>query len=90
MEYKDLQRIAKETISYIKTVIKPNMNLLDIRHLCEEKMLSLGADSFWHALIHKILLNFSLFTATQILTAEAFAKTVFLYTKTETPHSVSV
>ncbi len=48
MEYKDLQRIAKETISYIKTVIKPNMNLLDIRHLCEEKMLSLGADSFWY------------------------------------------
>ena len=30
MEYKDLQRIAKETISYIKTIIKPNMNLLDV------------------------------------------------------------
>lgn len=48
MEYKDVQRIAKETISYIKTAIKPNMNLLDIRRLCEEKMLSLGADSFWY------------------------------------------
>lgn len=48
MEYKDIQRIAKETISYIKTAIKPNMNLLDIRRLCEEKMLSLGADSFWY------------------------------------------
>lgn len=48
MEYMDIQRIAKETISYIKTVIKPNMNLLDVRKLCEEKMLSLGADSFWY------------------------------------------
>lgn len=48
MEYKDIQKIAKETISYIKTAIKPNMNLLDIRRLCEEKMLSLGADSFWY------------------------------------------
>ena len=48
MEYKEVQRIAKETISYIKTVIKPKMNLLDIRKLCEEKMLSLGADSFWY------------------------------------------
>lgn len=28
MEYKNLQRIAKETISYIKMIIKPNMNLL--------------------------------------------------------------
>ena len=48
MEYNDLQRIAKETISYIKTIIKPNINLLDVRQLCEEKMLSLGADSFWY------------------------------------------
>ena len=48
MEYKDLQRIAKETISYIKAIIKPNMKLLDVRRLCEEKMLSLGADSFWY------------------------------------------
>ena len=48
MEYKDIQKIAKETISYIKTVIKPGMNLLDVRRLCEEKMLSSGADSFWY------------------------------------------
>lgn len=48
MEYNYLQRIAKETISYIKTIIKPNINLLDVRQLCEEKMLSLGADSFWY------------------------------------------
>lgn len=48
MEYKDLQRIAKETILYIKPLIRPNMRLVDIRDLCEEKMLSLGADSFWY------------------------------------------
>lgn len=48
MEYKDIQKVAKETISYIKTVIKPGMNLLDVRRLCEEKMLSSGADSFWY------------------------------------------
>lgn len=48
MEYKDIQKIAKETISYIKTVIKPSMNLIEVRRLCEEKMLSSGADSFWY------------------------------------------
>ena len=48
MEYKEVQRIAKETISYIKTVIRPGMNLLDVRKLCEENMLFLGADSFWY------------------------------------------
>ena len=48
MKYKEVQRIAKETISYIKTVIKPKMNLLDVKKLCEEKMLSLGATSFWY------------------------------------------
>lgn len=48
MEYKEIQGIAKDTVSYIKTVIRPGMNLLDIRRLCEEKMLSSGADSFWY------------------------------------------
>ena len=48
MEYKQVQQIAKDTISYIRTIIKPGMNLLDIRKLCEEKMLELGADSFWY------------------------------------------
>lgn len=48
MEYKDIQMVARNTISYIKTVIKPDMNLNDVRRLCEEKMLSLGADSFWY------------------------------------------
>lgn len=48
MKYSDVQKIAKETIIYIKTIIKPGMNLLDIRRSCEKKMLELGADSFWY------------------------------------------
>lgn len=48
MDYSKVQGIAKETISYIKTIIKPGMNLLEIRKICEEKMLELGADSFWY------------------------------------------
>lgn len=48
MEYKEVQQIAKKTIEYARSIIKPGMNLLDIRKLCEEKMLELGADSFWY------------------------------------------
>lgn len=48
MNYADMQKIAKETIEYIKGEIKSGMSLRDIRSLCEEKMLSLGADSFWY------------------------------------------
>lgn len=48
MEYRQVQQIAKDTISYAKQMIKPGMNLRDIRRLCEEKMLELGADSFWY------------------------------------------
>lgn len=48
MNYSQVQGIAKETISYIKTIIKPGMNLVEIRKICEEKMLELGADSFWY------------------------------------------
>ena len=46
--YKGVQQIAKQTIDYIKSIIKPEMNLLEIRKLCEEKLLELGADSFWY------------------------------------------
>lgn len=48
MKHKDVQKIAKDTIEYIKAEIHPGMSLLDVRRLCEEKMLSLGADSFWY------------------------------------------
>lgn len=48
MEYSEVQQIAKKTIEYAKTIIKLGMNLLDLRDLCERKMLELGADSFWY------------------------------------------
>lgn len=46
--YSQIQLAAKKTIEYIKNIIKPGMNLLEIRKFCEEKLLELGADSFWY------------------------------------------
>ena len=46
--YSQIQLSAKQTIEYIKNTIKPGMNLLEIRELSEEKLLELGADSFWY------------------------------------------
>lgn len=46
--YSQIQLAAKQTIEYIKKAIKPGMNLLEIRKLCEEKLFELGADSFWY------------------------------------------
>lgn len=46
--YSQIQLAAKQTIEYIKNIIKPGMNLLEIRKLCEGKLLELGADSFWY------------------------------------------
>lgn len=48
MNYKQVQAIAKETIEYAKQHIKAGMTLWELRKLCEEKMLELGADSFWY------------------------------------------
>lgn len=48
MEYRKVQQIAKDTMAYAKRVIKSGMNLLQVRKLCEQKMLELGADSFWY------------------------------------------
>lgn len=48
MEYRQVQQIAKDTIAYARCHIKPGMNLQDIRKMCDEKMLELGADSFWY------------------------------------------
>lgn len=48
MEYRQVQQIAKDTIDYARCHIRPGMNLLDIRKMCDEKMLELGADSFWY------------------------------------------
>ncbi len=47
-EYSDVQKIAKETIEYIKTEIRPGILLTEVRRLCEKKMMLLGADSFWY------------------------------------------
>lgn len=48
MLYRDVQKIAKDTIAYAKKHIHSGMTLLEVRELCENKMLELGADSFWY------------------------------------------
>lgn len=48
MNYVKVQEIAKDTIDFIKTKISAGMELAEIRQLCEDKMLELGADSFWY------------------------------------------
>ena len=48
MKYAEVQKIAKDTIEFIKTKITAGMKLTDIRQLCEDKMVELGADSFWY------------------------------------------
>lgn len=48
MQYTEVQNIAKKTIEFIKDNIQPGMTLVEVRHLCESKMLELGADSFWY------------------------------------------
>lgn len=48
MDYSEVQNIAKQTMNDIKQIIKPEMNLMDIRQICEEKMIELGATSFWY------------------------------------------
>ena len=44
MNYKQVQGIAKDTIEYAKQHIKAGMTLLELRKLCEEKMLELNPD----------------------------------------------
>lgn len=48
MQYAEVQSIAKKTIEFIKEHIHPGMTLLEVRNICESKMLELGADSFWY------------------------------------------
>ena len=45
-DYKAVQKIAKDTIVYIKAEIRPGVSLKEVRLLCEGKMRKLGADSF--------------------------------------------
>ena len=48
MQYTEVQNIAKITIKFIIDNIQPGMTLFEVRHLCETKMIELGADSFWY------------------------------------------
>lgn len=46
MNYKEMQKVAKDTITYARETIRSGMNLIEIRELCERKLMELGADSF--------------------------------------------
>lgn len=48
MEYKEVQKVAKDTIEYARKNIHSGMTLIEVREMCEKKMLVLGADSFWY------------------------------------------
>ena len=48
MKYKQVQQIAKDTIKFLKQNIHHGMNLIEVREMCEQNMLELGADSFWY------------------------------------------
>lgn len=44
----EVQQIAKQTMSFLKSAIKVGMSLQELRQLAESKMLTLGATSFWY------------------------------------------
>ena len=48
MNNREAQFIAKQTMNFIKKKIMPGMKLAQIRKMCEDKMMALGADSFWY------------------------------------------
>lgn len=48
MDYFDVQKIAKQTIEFARSNIRSGMTLLEVREICERKLLELGADSFWY------------------------------------------
>lgn len=48
MEYREVQMIAKDTMAYAIKTIRSGMKLIEVRKLCEDKLLELGADSFWY------------------------------------------
>ena len=48
MKCQQVQKIAKDTMDYARQHIRAGMNLIEIRNMCEAKMLELGADSFWY------------------------------------------
>lgn len=44
----EVQKIAKQTMSFIKSQIKVGMSLQELRQLAESKMFSLGSTAFWY------------------------------------------
>lgn len=48
LEYKEVQKIAKDTIAYARKNIRSGMTLAEVREMCEKKLIELGADSFWY------------------------------------------
>lgn len=48
MTIHEMQNLNRATIEHASTVIVPGMTLAQLRQLCEEYMLSHGADSFWY------------------------------------------
>lgn len=48
MLHLQVQAIARETMDIAQRNIQAGQKLVDVRALCEETMLSLGADSFWY------------------------------------------
>lgn len=48
MNYTEVQSIAKQTMLYVMSQIKIGMTLVELRKCAEDKMLSLGATSFWY------------------------------------------
>lgn len=48
MDYQAVQKIAKDTINYLKAEIRSGMSLIEVRSLCENKMRELGTESFWY------------------------------------------
>lgn len=46
VDYYEVQKIAKQTIEFARSNIHSGMTLVEVREICERKLLELGADSF--------------------------------------------
>lgn len=48
MTIQEMQDLDRDTIRYASTIIQSGMSLVELRKMCEDYMLSHGADSFWY------------------------------------------
>ena len=48
MTIHDMQNLNRNAVAYVTSVIQPGMTLSSVRSLCEEYLLTHGADSFWY------------------------------------------